>query len=164
MGPNPRIAAGSTVVSSWLRLFRCTKGKKHDADLKKVCSQLLTLEVISTPGVSRCRKRERSGRCKPSAAGGCSALTPLTQPFDGKELLSFPGFPLLPHRGVVSGDARGTPPGMGAFLGVQLIHTPSPGKTQSFVLAEIPLTGRCISSRPGKSWYFGLQLLNHTHS
>ena len=59
--PNPRIAAGSTVVSYWLRLFRCTKVKKHHEDLKKVCSRLLTLEVIATPGVSRCRKRERAG-------------------------------------------------------------------------------------------------------
>jgi hypothetical protein len=26
--PNPRLAAGSTVVSYWLRHFRCTKDKK----------------------------------------------------------------------------------------------------------------------------------------
>jgi len=32
--PNPRIAAGSTVVFYWLRLFRCTEVKKHHADLK----------------------------------------------------------------------------------------------------------------------------------
>ena len=32
---NPRIAAGSTVVSYWLRLFQCTEVKKHDEDLKK---------------------------------------------------------------------------------------------------------------------------------
>jgi hypothetical protein len=28
VGPNPRIAAGSTVAYDWLRLFPCTKGKK----------------------------------------------------------------------------------------------------------------------------------------
>ena len=28
VGPNPRIAAGSIVVSYWLRLFRCTVVKK----------------------------------------------------------------------------------------------------------------------------------------
>ena len=44
MGPNPRISAGSTVASSWLRLFRGTKGKKHDADLKK---SLPTLDIGS---------------------------------------------------------------------------------------------------------------------
>jgi hypothetical protein len=33
---NPRIAAGSTVVSYWLRLFSCTKDKNHHEDLKKV--------------------------------------------------------------------------------------------------------------------------------
>src|SRR6266851_1103586 len=30
-----RIAAGSTVVSYWLRLFRCTEDKKHHDALKK---------------------------------------------------------------------------------------------------------------------------------
>ena len=33
---NPRRAAGSTVVSSWLRLLGGTKGKQHQEDLKKV--------------------------------------------------------------------------------------------------------------------------------
>ena len=35
---NPRIAAGSTVGSYWLRLFRCTEDKKHLDDLKKVAT------------------------------------------------------------------------------------------------------------------------------
>ena len=34
-GPNPRIAAGATVASSWLRLCCGTKGKKHQEDVKK---------------------------------------------------------------------------------------------------------------------------------
>ena len=38
VGANPRIAAGSTVGSSWLRLFRCTEDKKHLDDLKKVAT------------------------------------------------------------------------------------------------------------------------------
>jgi len=41
---NPRISAGSTVASYWLRLCRCTKGKKHDEDLKK---WLTTLDIGS---------------------------------------------------------------------------------------------------------------------
>jgi hypothetical protein len=47
---------------------RCTRGRRT---CKTIGSQLLTLEVISTPGLSRCRKRERrrSGRCRQSAAG-----------------------------------------------------------------------------------------------
>ena len=61
MGANPRRAAGSTVVSYWLRLFRGPKAKKQHEDLKKSCSQLLTLEVIATPGLSRTRKPQRSG-------------------------------------------------------------------------------------------------------
>jgi hypothetical protein len=32
---NPRIAVGSTVVSYWLRLFRCTEVKQQYEDLKK---------------------------------------------------------------------------------------------------------------------------------
>jgi hypothetical protein len=35
----------------------------------KSCGPLLTLEVISTPGLSRARKRERSGRWRASAPG-----------------------------------------------------------------------------------------------
>jgi hypothetical protein len=42
--PNPRIAAGSTVVCYWLRLFRCTKDKKHHEDLKNL---LTTLDIGS---------------------------------------------------------------------------------------------------------------------
>jgi hypothetical protein len=34
-GANPRRAAGSTVVSAWLRLCRCTEDKKQPDDLKK---------------------------------------------------------------------------------------------------------------------------------
>ena len=60
MVPNPRIAAGSTVVSSWLRLFRGTEDKKHHDDLKKSCSQLLTLEVIATLAVSRAGPHKKS--------------------------------------------------------------------------------------------------------
>jgi hypothetical protein len=37
---NPRIAAGSTVVSYWLRLLRCTKDKKHHEDLKNLLPAL----------------------------------------------------------------------------------------------------------------------------
>jgi hypothetical protein len=36
VGANPRRAAGSTVVFSWLRLFRCTEDKKHHEDLKNL--------------------------------------------------------------------------------------------------------------------------------
>src|SRR5215471_10447988 len=39
----------------------------------KSCSQPLTSEVISTLRLSRAWKRERSGRWRQSAAGGCSA-------------------------------------------------------------------------------------------
>jgi hypothetical protein len=35
---HPRIAAGSTVVSDGLRLFRCTEDKKHHDDLNKVAT------------------------------------------------------------------------------------------------------------------------------
>ena len=44
MGANPRRAARSTVVSSWLRLFRETREKKHEADVKKL---LPTLDIGS---------------------------------------------------------------------------------------------------------------------
>jgi hypothetical protein len=37
-GTNPRIAAGITVGSYWVRLFRCTKDKKHHDALKKVAT------------------------------------------------------------------------------------------------------------------------------
>src|SRR5215510_14597188 len=59
--PNPRIAAGSTVVSYWLRLFRCTEDKKHHDDLKKSCSQLLTLEVIVTLWYVSCLQAQVQG-------------------------------------------------------------------------------------------------------
>jgi alpha-beta hydrolase superfamily lysophospholipase len=42
--PNPRRAAGSTVVLYWLRLFSCAKANKHHEDLKKL---LPTLDVGS---------------------------------------------------------------------------------------------------------------------
>jgi hypothetical protein len=41
---NPRLAAGSTVVSDWLRLLRCTKVNQHHEDLKKL---LITLDLGS---------------------------------------------------------------------------------------------------------------------
>jgi hypothetical protein len=68
--PNPRRAAGSPVVCYWLRLCQCTEVKKYHEDLKIRC-QLLTLEVIATPGVSCCRKRKRcrSRRWRQSAPG-----------------------------------------------------------------------------------------------
>jgi Transposase IS116/IS110/IS902 family len=44
VGPNPRRAAGSTVVFDWLRLCRCTEVKKHHADLK---NPLSTLDIAS---------------------------------------------------------------------------------------------------------------------
>ena len=44
-----------------------------DEDIKS-CEYPLTLEVISTPGFSRCRKRERSVRFWQSAANPCSAV------------------------------------------------------------------------------------------
>src|SRR6267143_2086618 len=47
--PNPRRAAGSTVVSSWLRLFRCTHAKKQHEDLKKL---LPTLDIGSHSNAS----------------------------------------------------------------------------------------------------------------
>jgi hypothetical protein len=34
--PSPRIAAGSTVVSDWLRLFPWTKGTQYHEDFNKV--------------------------------------------------------------------------------------------------------------------------------
>jgi hypothetical protein len=40
VGANPRLSACSTVVSYWLRLFRETKGKNHDADVKKLLPPL----------------------------------------------------------------------------------------------------------------------------
>src|SRR5882724_6950818 len=39
---NPRIAAGSTVGSDWLRLFRDTKGQKTSCKPEKICCQLLS--------------------------------------------------------------------------------------------------------------------------
>jgi hypothetical protein len=71
----PRIAAGSTVGSDWLRLLRCTEDKTQHDDLKKSCDQLLTLEVIATLGIRRGWKREPSGRWRQSAAAPCSART-----------------------------------------------------------------------------------------
>ena len=44
MVTTPRRAAGSPVVSSWLRLLRCTKDNKHHEDLKNL---LPTLDVGS---------------------------------------------------------------------------------------------------------------------
>jgi hypothetical protein len=35
VGPHPRIAAGSTVVSYWLRLFRYTRARANQDDVKK---------------------------------------------------------------------------------------------------------------------------------
>jgi hypothetical protein len=84
-GANPRRAAGATGVSSGLRLCRCTEGKKPHDDLKKSCSQLLTLAVIATLGVSCCRKPERSGGWRQSAPGPCWAAPLLDV------LLLFPG-------------------------------------------------------------------------
>ena len=65
--PNPRRAAGSTGVFYWLRLCRCTKGKKQHENLK-ICCPLLTLEVIATVALSCCRKPQRSGGCRQSGS------------------------------------------------------------------------------------------------
>ena len=76
VGAHPRRAAGSPVVSSWLRLCRWTtspRGPQHADNLTRILTQLLTSEVISTLAFSYCRKLERSGGCKPSAARRCSA-------------------------------------------------------------------------------------------
>jgi hypothetical protein len=52
---NPRISAGSTVVSDWLRLFRCTQNKKHHDDLTKL---LPTLDIGSRSNAGRQRQPE----------------------------------------------------------------------------------------------------------
>jgi hypothetical protein len=44
---NPRIAAGATVASSWLRLFPGTQENKHPADLKKLQPTLDSGAVVS---------------------------------------------------------------------------------------------------------------------
>jgi hypothetical protein len=44
VGPNPRIAAGSTVALYWLRLFRCPEVKKYHAELN---NRLTTLDMGS---------------------------------------------------------------------------------------------------------------------
>jgi hypothetical protein len=66
--PNPRIAAGSTVVLTGSASANDLGGYGL-MKLKKNAKHLLTAEVISTPGISRRQKRERSGRWKESAAG-----------------------------------------------------------------------------------------------
>jgi hypothetical protein len=65
---NPRRAAGSPVGSDWRRLCRCTEDN-NIMQTYKSCSPLLTWEVIATPDMSCCRKRERgtSGRWRQSA-------------------------------------------------------------------------------------------------
>ena len=60
VGANPPSAAGSPVVSSWLRLCRGTEDETPHADLTKRCSPLLTSEVIATLRLSRTRKLKRS--------------------------------------------------------------------------------------------------------
>jgi len=62
------------------------RGQHKEDNLTSIFPQLLTLEVIATLRLSRCRKRERgtSGRWRQSAAALCSACTSLGQPSLGK--------------------------------------------------------------------------------
>jgi hypothetical protein len=53
------------LVTNWAIIWYSPKVTKSREFLR----QLLTLEVISTPGLSRARKRERSGRWRASAPG-----------------------------------------------------------------------------------------------
>src|SRR5262249_2844973 len=71
VGAHPPRAAGSTVVASWLRLFRCTEVQKTVCRPKNICGPLLTLEVIATLRLSRARKLKRSVSCRASAPGRC---------------------------------------------------------------------------------------------
>ena len=73
VGANPPSAAGSPVVSSWLRLCRGTEDETPHADLTKRCSPLLTSEVIATLGVSHCQRPKRSVGWRQSAARHSSA-------------------------------------------------------------------------------------------
>ena len=59
MGANPRIAACSTVVFYWLRLFRSLKGKNYDADVKKL---LPTLDIGSHINARFQARRVAEGR------------------------------------------------------------------------------------------------------
>jgi hypothetical protein len=68
-GSPPRRAAGATGADGWRRLCRCPEDK-NILQTSKSCAPPLPLAVISTPGVSRACKRERSGRWRASAAGG----------------------------------------------------------------------------------------------
>ncbi len=71
---NPRIAAGSPVVSDWLRHFRCTEDKKIMNTYKNL---LLTLDIGShsnapgelRPTAENARTNLKSVRCGPSALG-----------------------------------------------------------------------------------------------
>ena len=63
MVTNPRIAAGSTVVSYWLRLLRCTKDKKHHED------RLLSRDRKSSEQFTYCKRRDHEIKAELALSG-----------------------------------------------------------------------------------------------
>jgi len=100
-GTNPRISAGSTVASDWLRLFPCTKEKKHHAELKKVRPTLDIGSHINVKAQSRAVARRLVG-----SRSGAWDRSPGFHP-----LLPQPGREVCPHTAFRHPSPHGRPGG-----------------------------------------------------
>jgi hypothetical protein len=101
-GPNPRIAAGSTVASDWRRLFPCPREKTHHGDLKQLYS---TLDIGSHINAQHVPIRPGHGAPASWRSGPTPATLPHGHPRTAGPAISARGRPQA------GGTAANTPDG-----------------------------------------------------